>query len=289
MAFQCNQETSKLEDYAQRQKVLISIAKTLIIPLGIQLNLITASRTLLCECDAIQVLPSTNLFKNNIEVKVHFKLFHDILLICKPVNDMFELLDVADVGSEYVFLTTLNEHNEKQFLSRANFLHPSQVQKQPISVVFFRTKVGDSPDFKKRKILIARAQGSSTDLKTTLLCFQDHEHIFIIPSQEKRDLFVAKLQSCLSNKRNSLHVLTRNLFERRKSWMKDLPKLARGCTDALTSSSELEASNIGDSTVCMSFSNTVYYDDAVDEVTVSKNSELSPLVLQDVKNLGTKR
>ena len=228
VASQCNQETRKLEDYAEKQKVLLAIEKSLVIPLDIQLNLITASRTLLCECNAVQVVASNNIFKNNIEVKLHFKLFHDILLICKPNNDMFEVLDVADVRAGSVFLSELTEDNQEHFLSRAKFLSPSQIQKQPISIVFFRTKVGGSPLIKKKKTSNGGLSAGPTEFKATSQNFQDHENISLIAPRELQDNFVALMKSCLPDRGNSLDTLTRKFSNRRRSTLKnDFEKIAK--------------------------------------------------------------
>ena len=216
VASQCNQETRKLEDYAQQQSVLLAIERRLIIPLEIKLNLITAARTLLCECNATQVVESNSLFRNNQEINLNLKLFNDILLICKPAQDLFIVLDVADVRGGSVHISELTEENEADFLSRAKFLSASHKQKRPISLVFFRTKLGD---FSSMKASETNPMGSNVDLRATSSnCFQDHAHVFII-SPDKRDVFVSKLRSCLVDKRVSTDDETERVAKvgRRKS------------------------------------------------------------------------
>ena len=202
MASQCNQETRKLEEFAEKQITLLNIERTLIVPLDIKFSLISSSRSLLCECNATLVLPSKTIFKNNVEIKLHFKLFHDILLVCKPVQDKFAVLDIADVRCGSVYLSDLSQDYETQNLERCKFLSQGQKQKQPISMVCFRTKVGENLD--PSNTLISRVSDGPIDPQNMgPVCFQDYEQVYIIQPAETRELFIKHMRSCIANRRNS--------------------------------------------------------------------------------------
>ena len=202
VASQCNQETRKLEEMAEKQMVLLNIERTLLVPLNMKFSLISASRTLLCECNVKLVTQSSKLFKNNIEIKLHFKLFHDILLICKPVQDKFAVLDIADVRCGSVYLYDLCQINDNQNLDRCKFLSHSQKQKLPISMVMFRTKVGDYLD--SGALQVPRISDGPIDPQSMgPVCFQDYEQIYIIQPTDKRELFIRNMRSCIANRRSS--------------------------------------------------------------------------------------
>ena len=273
--------------------MLLAIEKSLVIPLDIQLNLITASRSLLCECNAVQVVPSNNIFKSNIEVKLHFKLFHDILLICRPNNDMFEVLDVADVTAGSVFLSELNEDNQEHFLSRAKFLSPSQIQKRPISLVFFRTKVGGAPEVKRSKTSFSGFLAPLNEPKAaTSQCFQDHENVFIIQSEEKRNDFVCKLQTCLTDTRDLVETKRHRKLSsgRRRSSLKpaDVQKVLQTSTSESANKVKLERSSTFDAaTLYFSFSSSTEFYADTGVLPFSRNSAFSPLYFNQFNHLGS--
>ena len=179
IAQQCNKETQQLDDLAEQQNMLISIQGKLVFKEIKMISLVTQSRRFYFESSVIHVTPTKgrSLFKN-VETNLYLFLFTDMIIITKPVQNNYEVLDIAEVNETHVQEKT--EEKAESF----KHLSSSHNAKGPICLVFFRTKLGSSGGFKK----------SSYDVRMNPNCFQDHAQFFIFPTIATKEQFLKKLK-----------------------------------------------------------------------------------------------
>ena len=180
IASQCNKETQQLDDLAARQNILVNIQSKVIFK-DIKLSLIQDSRRFYFESSVmdVQATKGRSLFKY-VETNLYLFLFTDMMLITKPVQGLYEVLDVVDTQPDSLLVQDAwpDEITDAQKKERAH-LSSSHKAKGALIMVFHQTKLG---------------RGEQKKNIDNPNCFQNEIHYFVFPSRDARNQFVDKLK-----------------------------------------------------------------------------------------------
>ncbi len=180
----CITKDYRMQELEDKYRTLVTLQRKLIFPPNMEVSIVSNKRDVLFQGDVTKVEKGSGIFSKRTQIHLHVILFTDMLIICKAGKFALPVVDVAFVQQSDIYLREMTSDNEIQFLKNWPFLSSSHVKKSPISIVFFRTKLGEQSSENRRHSGFKEASPNS---------FQDINNVFVFQSFQEKDLFLEKL------------------------------------------------------------------------------------------------